>query len=348
MRARFKAAAASALAATAVAAAWAVPAEATPTFSLRVEVPGATLDPGTYYAVPRTTLARRGTLNSAGTCIMATGRHEIDGPTALGLVASAAQVNRKLDPLVVAEDSFGRRLCRAAEAIERDQPTSTGWLFKQNGVSPLFSAEVSPVERDGKVLWVFADFTNGANTGDELVLTAPVRTTPGLIQVAVQAVTFDGVASPAPDGTVVTGGASLAITVGGIATVPVAEGETELRAVGAGAGAGQIPSAPQSVCVAADLEECPEERGHRIIGTNGKDGLAGTPGPDRIRARGGKDKVRVRGGDADIVNCGKGKDVVIADERDKLKRCERVRGPAGKGDKDKDGKRRKRGGGGRR
>ena len=346
MRARFKAAAASALAATAVAAAWAPTAQATPTFSLRVEVPGATLVPGTYYAVPRTTLARRGTLsnNSSGVCVPSTGRHELDGQTALGLVATAAQANRTLEPLLVAEDSFGRRLCRVAEVIERDLPSFSGWLYRYNHVAPPLSGELVSLARDSEVLWVFADFGNGANTGDELLLTAPVRTQPGLVQVGVQTITFEGVSGPAPDGTVVTGGSAPAATVGGVATVALGEGETELRAVGAGASAGNIPSAPQSVCVAANLEDCPPERGRRVIGTNGNDGLAGTPGPDRIRARGGKDKVRVRGGDADVVNCGKGKDVVIADEDDKLKRCERVRGPAGKGDKD--GKGRKRGGGG--
>ncbi len=338
MRARFKAAAASALAATAVAAAWAAPAEATPTFSLRVEVPGATLDPGTYYAVPRTTLARRGTLsgNSSGVCVPSTGRHELDGHTALGLVAAAAQANSRLNPLLVAEDSFGRRLCRVADAIERDTPSFSGWIYRHNHVSPPLSGELVSLARDHEVLWAFAtDFlTGGANTGDELVLTAPVRTQPGAVQVTVQAIAFDGAVKPAPDGTVITGGSAAVTTAGGVASVPLAEGETELRAVGAGAGAGQIPSAPQSVCVAADLEQCPEARGRRVIGTNGKDGLAGSPGPDRIRSRGGKDKVRVRGGEADVVNCGKAKDVAIADEEDKLKGCERVLGPAGKDDKD--------------
>ncbi|MGH2924260.1 MAG: hypothetical protein ACRDKH_09580 [Solirubrobacterales bacterium] len=345
MRARYKAAAISALAATAVAAAWAAPAPAatTPAVSLRIEVPGTTLDPGTHYAVGRTTLARRGQLSdvTSGVCIPSTGRHEIDGPTALGLVATAAQANRTLDPLLVAEDAFGRRLCRVAGAIERDLPSFSGWLYRLNHAAPPLSGELVSIGPDSEVLWVFADFGNSLNTGDELVLTAPVRTQPGLVQVTVQAIDFNGVAKPAPDGTVITGGSSHVTTAGGVATVSLAEGETELRAVGAGAGSDQIPSAPQSVCVAADLDDCPEERGRRIVGTNGKDNLTGTPGPDRIRARGGNDKVRVRGGDRDVVNCGKGKDVVIADKRDKVKHCNRVLGPAGKGKNEKKGGRKR-------
>jgi len=341
MRERFRAAAASALAAIAITAVWAGPAQATPVFSLRIEAPGATLDPGTFYAVPRSVLALRGTVNdpASGVCVPSTGRHEIDGRTALGLVASAAQARGSLRPLLVAEDSFGRRVCRVAEAIERDVPSFSGWLFRNDHVAPPLSAELVAIDKRTEVLWVFADFGTGANTGDELVLSAPARTLPGLIQVSVTSIAFDGISAPAPDGTVITGGASAAITVGGVATVPVAEGETELRAVGPGPVPDEIPSAPQSLCVSAELDDCPEERGRTIIGTNGKDRLKGSPGPDRIRARGGDDKVKVKGGGEDFVHCGKGKDVVIADEDDRLKRCDRVLGPAGKGKPKGGGKR---------
>jgi hypothetical protein len=36
-----------------------------------------------------------------------------------------------------------------------------------------------------------------------------------------------------------------------------------------------------------------------------------------------------------VVNCGRGKDRVIADRDDKLRRCERIGGPAKKGGKKK-------------
>lgn len=346
MRVRIKAAAASALAAIAITAVCASPAQATPAFSLRIEAPGATLDPGTFYAVPRSVLALRGKLseNDTGTCVPSTGRHEIDGRTALGLVAEAAQARPSLRPLLVAEDSFGRRLCRVAEAIERDAPSFSGWLFRHDHVAPPLSAELVPINRVSEVLWVFADFGTGANTGDELVLSAPARALPGAVTVTVQSISFDGAVAPAPNGTVISGGSAAATTVGGVATVPVAPGETELRAVGPGAAPTEIPSAPLSLCVSAQLDDCPEERGRQIIGTKGKDRLKGTPGPDRIRSRGGNDKVKVSGGGADFVHCGKGKDVVVADESDKVKRCDRVRGPAGKGggkgEKKRGGKRR--------
>jgi hypothetical protein len=68
--------------------------------------------------------------------------------------------------------------------------------------------------------------------------------------------------------------------------------------------------------------------GKRIVGTNLRDSFKGTGGPDRIRTRGGKDKVRAIGGDADRVDCGSGKDVVIVDAEDRIKNCEKVRGKA--------------------
>ena len=45
-----------------------------------------------------------------------------------------------------------------------------------------------------------------------------------------------------------------------------------------------------------------------------------------IKGGGGKDKIKVRGGGRDRVNCGGGKDKVIADRRDKVaKNCEKVK-----------------------
>ena len=315
------------------------PAQATQVFKLRVEVPGATLDPGTFYATPRTVLAQRGRLsnNNSGTCVAATGRHEIDGPTALGLVASAANGNKALQPLLVAEDAFGRRICRIGSGIEADAPSFSGWLYKHNHSSPPLSGELVSLGRGSDVLWVFADFGTGVNTGDELALTAPVRAQPGVLPVTVQAITFDGAVGPAPNGTVVTGGSATVTTTGGVANVPLGPGEHVLRAVGAGSTT-LIPSNQEEVCVAAQLESCPAERGMKIVGSQKREGLRGGDGPDTIRARGGNDKIRVAGGSADEVNCGKGRDRVVADPDDRLRRCENVSGEGAEG-KDGGGKR---------
>lgn len=315
-------------------------ASATPVFSLRVEAPGATLDPGTHYAIPSITSAHRGTLSSEGTCVSAPGKVPLASGTAIGLIAAASNATQSLAPLYVAEDAFGRRVCRIGDFAERDAPFS-GWLFRHNHAAPPMGAELVALSKNSEVLWVFADFGNGINTGDELVVIAPARAQPGAVPVSVQAIAFDGAVKPAPDGTVVSGGSSPVATVGGSASVPVVAGETTLLAVGPGATPTEIQSAPLALCVASDLRDCPRVRGKRVVGSNDGDSLKGTKGEDRIRSRGGPDKVRVAGGSADFVHCGKGKDVVIADERDKLRRCEKIDGSAADDRKSKKGGKKK-------
>jgi Ca2+-binding RTX toxin-like protein len=310
---------------------------ATPSYFLRVEAPGATVDPGTYYAIPDQIAAQRGELASAGNCVRAGGDIPIGGKTALGVVVAAAEASQALQPLLVVEDSFGKRVCRMNAFNETDTPF-TGWLFRSNHVAPEMSAELVPIQQTDQILWVFANFGTGANTGDELVLSGPVRSTPGTVQVSVSAVAFDGATHPAPDGTVINGGTGPVVTSGGVATVPVSA-TTTLRAVGPGAAPTEIPSNELPVCVAAALTDCPAVPGKRIVGTNLRDSFKGGGGPDQIRTRGGNDKVWVRGGGVDRVDCGAGKDVVIAGAEDKMKRCEKTRirggGKKGKGKRGK-------------
>jgi hypothetical protein len=322
------------LAALAVSAFVAAPASATKAFSLRVEGPNTTLDAGTLYA-PGSPLAPRGVQASSGNCVRGSGVIPLPGQTALGLVAAAAEASGPLQPLLVAEDSFGRRLCRVGAFNETDTPSFTGWVYRVNHVFGQVSGEITAIAKSDRVLWYFADFGNSINTGDELGLSAPVRSRPGNVPVTVTAYTFEGVASPAPDGTVVTGGTSPVTTVGGTALVPVAPGIAPLRAIGPGAAPDEIPSNVQEVCVATELEQCPPKRGLRIVGTNTADSFRGGAGFDTIRSRGGPDKVKVRGGAVDRVNCGNGKDIVIAGPEDRLKGCEKVRAKGDRGGKGK-------------
>lgn len=328
MRSRFLCAAALALAVASLVSASplsAGTASATPVFNLRVEAPGTTIDPGTYYAPRNPIDAQRGQLVGAGNCQRAPGDISLDGQTALGLVASAANAVSSMRPLLVAEDSFGRRICRVAGFNETDVPF-TGWLYRVNHAPPTPAADLFRLNGVDEVLWVFANFGTGANTGDELVLGAPFRNVPGLVQVSVQAVDFNGVRKAAPDGTVVTGGTSPVLTTGGVASVPVAAGSTILRAVGPGPAPTEIPSNEAPVCAAVDISECPPVPGRRIVGSNVRDVLRATAGPDTIRSRGGADKVIVRGGGADVVNCGNGRDRVIADSSDRVRSCEPKKG----------------------
>ncbi len=321
MRSRFLVAGALALFATAMLSTGS--ASATPAFNLRVEAPGVTVDPGTYYAPRSPIAAQRGKILGSGNCVREKGDISMPGRTALGLVASAANANPALRPLFIVEDTFGKKICRIAGFHETDTPF-TGWVFRVNHRFAEKSGELINIRKSDEVLWYFANFGTGANTGDELVLTAPFRATSGVVQASVQAIAFDGAVKPAPDGTVVSGGTTPVTTAGGVATVPVTA-STVLRATGPGAAPTEIASNQIPVCVAAQIAGCPPVPGRRIFGTDVRDVFKGTPGPDVIRTRGGKDKVRVRGGGKDVVDCGKGKDLAIADKADRVRRCEKVK-----------------------
>ena len=63
----------------------------------------------------------------------------------------------------------------------------------------------------------------------------------------------------------------------------------------------------------------------RLRGGAGSDRLRGGAGRDRLHGGRGRDRLSARGGGADRVVCGRGRDTVRADERDRLRGCERIR-----------------------
>ena len=68
------------------------------------------------------------------------------------------------------------------------------------------------------------------------------------------------------------------------------------------------------------------ETGNDLVdGGTGNDRLAGGDGRDRVKGGAGADRIDVRDGARDTVDCGKGRDRVTADRKDRLKGCERVK-----------------------
>jgi Ca2+-binding RTX toxin-like protein len=63
----------------------------------------------------------------------------------------------------------------------------------------------------------------------------------------------------------------------------------------------------------------------RIFGGAGEDCLDGGAGRDLLNGGPGDDTIRSRDGSADVVDCGDGEDLVIADAKDTLRSCERER-----------------------
>lgn len=67
------------------------------------------------------------------------------------------------------------------------------------------------------------------------------------------------------------------------------------------------------------------ELGNDLVdGGAGADRLTGGDGRDRIVGRAGADRIAAADGSRDTIDCGKGRDRVVADRRDRLKGCERV------------------------
>jgi RTX calcium-binding nonapeptide repeat (4 copies) len=60
-------------------------------------------------------------------------------------------------------------------------------------------------------------------------------------------------------------------------------------------------------------------------GHKGPDKVKGGPGKDTIETGGGRDNVKVAGGGKDAVNCGPKADRAVADERDSVRGCERLK-----------------------
>jgi hypothetical protein len=57
----------------------------------------------------------------------------------------------------------------------------------------------------------------------------------------------------------------------------------------------------------------------------GRDRIGGGPGKDQFKGGAKRDRIKSKDGARDVVRCGKGRDKVIADKRDKLRNCERVK-----------------------
>lgn len=301
-------AAACALGAPAVAAAGTVVSE------LRVEAGGEALDGGVHYSNAG---IRAKTAEDCGET--QDDRYKLEGPNAAGIIGHAARVNDDLSPFRVSDTfDFALIVCRIGEFAAFD--SSQSWLYKVNHEEAQVAGELFELERGDEVLWFFADFASGENTGKELDLRVPDRAQTGdTAEVRVFKYSSDGDRNPV-EGAVVAGGTAPAEPTGedGRTVVTLGEeGRARLRATRESNN--DIPSAPERVCVNDDVDDCPPRIGERIVGTDRDDPIDGTKGADRIAARGGNDRIDVEDGGVDEVDCGPGgDDRVRADGKDEV------------------------------
>jgi len=70
---------------------------------------------------------------------------------------------------------------------------------------------------------------------------------------------------------------------------------------------------------------CEVSAGHGLVGSSGNDRISGGVGRDAISAGSGNDRISARDRNRDRINCGSGRDLVIADRIDLVSRsCVRV------------------------
>jgi hypothetical protein len=240
----------------------------------------------------------------------------IEGPTALGAVADAADADGDLRPLSVTDQfSFGLAVCGIGG---REAGGSSFWYLKHNHVGAQVGGDQLKVNTGDLVLWYLApEFP----PPPELELVAPALARPGEpFQATVFAYDDEGTKTPAA-GAIVTG-ADAPTDANGVATItPASEGTLTLQAT---RGA-DIPSNLVRVTANAALDPCAAEPDEAIVGTAKRDKIEGTPAPDEITARGGDDVVRARGGCKDAVDCGKGRDKATVGAEDVVRRCNRVK-----------------------
>jgi hypothetical protein len=257
--------------------------------------------------------------------------YTLSGPTMLGAIWEAAQVEPALQPVHLSDANYAD--FGSFGVCQINAKTPPGFFFlKANHQALEVGANLFAVQ-GGEDLLAYRtpdDFT----ADEELDLSAPVRTMPG-VPVNVNVRAYTTTVQPRPGATVVGADSPAQTDAAGNATVSfVAEGVYQLTAVG---DYNDIPSRTLSVCVAAQPERsCPAERGREILGSDEPEGIKGTDGTDVIRPRGGKDGVKAgagadliiaNGGGRDRIFCGGGKDVVVRDRKDRVsKSCEVVRG----------------------
>ncbi len=304
---------------------------------LRVVHPGGALEPGASYVTNTEKIktdrrARCFTDGEGGSGDVA----RLPGPTAMGLLETAGDTNKDVNPLSVTDEfGFGLGLCDVGD-VEAEAGASY-WALTVNHQTAQLGGDQLRVDDRDEVLWSLTSLAQFP-PNPELEVRAAPGTEPGTLNVTVVewicSTEFpppDPVCTEAPaEGASVTGGDAPAQTnAAGVATVALA---TQQRYSLQATATGRVPSNVARVCVSATDGACPEPTdppSRRIYGRDGADQFAATRGWDIIRARGGDDRINLRGGGSDKVNCGRGKDQVTisADDSDDdiAENCEKVK-----------------------
>ena len=245
---------------------------------------------------------------------------EVEGPTALGVLADGRDFNRKLNPLSVSNASqFGLGVCGIGRAIA---PSTGFWYLKHEHAAAQVGGDQLQLSDGDQVLW-FLDSNFNDEPPEELVLKGPARARPGT-KFKVKVVAYGDTGGFVPAAGAEVTNALEPTDASGNASVRIPnEGPRTFQATRPG----DIPSNELTICFEVDLDRCPAQPGETIYGSSRPDAVKGTAGSDRISTGTGADKIDLRNGGADRVQCGGGKDKVVgADDDDQVARnCDRPR-----------------------
>jgi hypothetical protein len=287
------------------------------TTQLRVEADGHDIGPGFHYVHDSVTYETSTACGGSGDS------YTLDGPTALGLLFQAADFTRKLRPVQVSDEfEFGKFVC----GVGGYEGSATAyWLYKVDHVAPEVGADQFAIDRShDEVLFYFVNGTGNSGNELELVLVDQVVEAGTPVNVVVNQYDASGQQAPA-EGVRLVGADGVMTDANGSATVTFEEaGRPFIR----GERGSDIPTDLEHLCVwEQSASECEKWLTGWVVGTDRADRIRGTANPERIAGHRGPDRIRSRGdGMADSVRCGRGEDVVRADELDRVKRnCETVR-----------------------
>jgi hypothetical protein len=142
------------------------------TANLRVEAAGKALDPGTKYGTDTTKFKT----DKRAPCGGSGATKTLPGPTAMGILGTAAVKNKTLRPVGISDKfSFGLTVCGIGSYVGFE--STSYWLYKVNHKSPEVGADQYRLKAGDQVLWFFQNTATGSNTGNELVTSAPSRAT---------------------------------------------------------------------------------------------------------------------------------------------------------------------------
>lgn len=293
-------------------------ASATVTAKLRVLTPDRVMDPGTTYIVDeKISVPTRPDAECFGAPGGSGAQFTYEKPNALTLLATAGRTTKTVAPLSLTDQfGFGLGICGIG-GVQASMGESF-WYFKANHEEASVGADQLEVRDGDEVLFYLAPDAFPNPNPAELELTAPPRAKAGepfsVSVVEHQCVTessppFATICTSTPaSGVTITGGDTLG-TTGPDGSAQIAVGELGEAQIAASRG-GDIPSETLATCVGAAIDDCPAQRGIRLVGSPQGERIKGTAGSDSIRSRGGDDKVNLRQGGADVLNCGKGRDTV--------------------------------------